>query len=257
MRAIPRSLRPLVANSTWTPIVVGESRSDAYRLDGPGRVTFLKVLPVSPIAELLAERERLDWLRGRLPVPQVLDYAAEDGREYLLLSAIPGIDTSSSALRMENLDVVRLLARGLRMVHEVPIRDCPFDMTLDRVLPQTERNVKLGLVNEEDFDPERASGSPEDVFQVLLSSRPATEDLVFTHGDYCLPNTLVDDGEVSGFVDMGRAGVADRYKDIALAVRSIRRNCGDAFVQPFLDEYEVLGSDADKIEYYMLLDELW
>ena len=143
------------------------------------------------------------------------------------------------------------------MVHEVPIRDCSFDMTLDRVLPQTERNVKLGLVNEEDFDPERASGSPEDVFQVLLSSRPATEDLVFTHGDYCLPNTLVDDGEVSGFVDMGRAGVADRYKDIALAVRSIRRNCGDAFVQPFLDEYEVLGSDADKVEYYMLLDELW
>ena len=49
----------------------------------------------------------------------------------------------------------------------------------------------------------------------------------------------------------------DRYKDIALAVRSIRRNCGDAFVQPFLDEYEVLGSDADKVEYYMLLDELW
>lgn len=49
----------------------------------------------------------------------------------------------------------------------------------------------------------------------------------------------------------------DRYKDIALAVRSIRRNCGDAFVQPFLDEYGVLGSDSDKVEYYMLLDELW
>ena len=36
---------------------------------------------------------------------------------------------------------------------------------------------------------------------------------------------------------MGRAGIADRYKDIALAVRSIRHNCGGAFVQPFLDEY--------------------
>jgi aminoglycoside phosphotransferase len=70
-------------------------------------------------------------------VPQVLGYAAEDGREYLLLSAIPGIGTSSETLGMENLDVVRLLAQGLRMVHEVPIRDCPFDMTLDRVLPQT------------------------------------------------------------------------------------------------------------------------
>jgi aminoglycoside phosphotransferase len=196
----------------------------------------------------LPSGERLDCLQGRLSVPQVLGYAAEDGREYLLLSAISGINTSSDALGMENLDVVRLLAQGLRMVHEIPIPDCPFDMTLDRVLPQTERNVRLGLVDEEEFDPERASGSPEELLQVLLPSRPATEDLVFTHGDYCLPNILVDDGEISGFVDMGRTGVADRYKDIALAVRSIRRNCGDAFVQPFLDEYGGLGSDADKIE---------
>ena len=97
-------------------------------------------------------QERLDWLLGRLSVPQVLGYAAEDGREYLLLSAIPGIGTSSETLGMENLDVVRLLAQGLRMVHEVPIRDCPFDMTLDRVLPQTEQNVRLGLVDEDEFD---------------------------------------------------------------------------------------------------------
>jgi len=28
-------------------------------------------------------------------------------------------------------------------------------------------------------------------------------------------------------------------------------------VQPFLDEYGVLGSGTDKAEYHMLLDELW
>ena len=249
---------PLVAERAWTPISVGESRSEVYRLVGPGSdVAFLKISPVSPVTELLAERERLDWLRGRLPVPRVLGYATEDGREFLLLSAIPGIDTSSSTLEMEYLDMVRLLARGLRMVHEVPIRDCPFDMTLDREIPRVERNVELGLIEVDDFDSERAGGSPGALFQVLVATRPTAEDLVFTHGDYCLPNILVDDGEISGFVDMGRAGIADRYKDIALAVRSIRRNCGDAFVQPFLDEYGVQDSDTGKVEYYMLLDEFW
>jgi kanamycin kinase/aminoglycoside 3'-phosphotransferase-2 len=255
--SVPSSLLPLVADCTWTPIGVGESRSNVYRLDGSGRVAYLKIAPVSPFAELLAERERLGWLRGRLPVPRVLGYAAEDGRQYLLLSAIPGIDTSSSALDMGSLDMVRLLARGLLMVHDVPIRDCPFDMTLDLEIPRVERNVALDLVDEEDFDLERLGGSPGALFQVLVATRPATEDLVFTHGDYCLPNILIDDGEISGFVDMGRAGVADRYKDIALAVRSIRRNCGDAFVQAFLDEYGVQRSDAGKVEYYMLLDEFW
>lgn len=248
---------PLVADCTWTPIGVGESRSDVYRLDGSGRVAYLKASPVSPVAELLAERERLDWLRGRLPVPQVLGYAAEGGLEFLLLSEIPGIDTSSSALDMEGQDQARLLARGLRMVHDVPIRDCPFDMTLGQILPRASSNLELGLVDEKEFDLERAGKSPEALLRQLVSSQPASEDLVFTHGDYCLPNVLIDDGEVSGFVDLGRAGVADRYKDIACGVRSIRRNCGDAFVRPLLDEYGVRVSDAGKIEYYMLLDEFW
>jgi len=255
--SVPSSLLPLVADCTWTPIGVGESRSDVFRLDGAERIAYLKISPASPVVELLAERERLDWLRGRLSVPQVLGYAAEGGVEFLMLSAIPGIDTSSSTLDMESLDVVGLLAQGLRMVHDVPTHDCPFDMTLERVIPLTERNVSLGLVDVDDFDSERGGGSPGALFQVLVATRPTSEDLVFTHGDYCLPNILIDDGEISGFVDLGRAGVADRYKDIALAVRSIRRNRGDAFVQPFLDEYGVQRSDADKIEYYMLLDEFW
>ena len=53
---VPQSIMPLVANSACTPIGAGESRADVYRLDWPGRVAFLKVLPVSPVAELLAER---------------------------------------------------------------------------------------------------------------------------------------------------------------------------------------------------------
>lgn len=254
---VPSSLLPLVADCEWTPIGVGESRSDVYRLDGAGRVAYLKVSPVSPVPEMQAERERLDWLRGRLPVPEVLGYAAEDGREFLLLSAIPGIDTSSIELDMASQDVVQLLAQGLRMVHNVPIRDCPFDMTLDIEIPRVERNVDLGLVDVADFDAERAGGSPGALFQVLVATRPTSEDWVFTHGDYCLPNILVEDGEITGFVDLGRAGVADRYKDIALAVRSIHRNCGEAYMQPFLDAYGVRDSDAGKIEYYMLLDEFW
>ena len=254
---VPSSLSPLVANSTWTPIGVGESRSDVYRLVGPGAdVAYLKVSPVSPIAELLAERERLDWLSGRLPVPHVLGYATENGREFLLLSEVPGIDTSSTALDMESLDVVRLLARGLRMVHEVPIRDCPFDMTLEQVIPLTERNVELGLVEVADFDSERAGGSPGALFQVLVATRPATEDLVFTHGDYCLPNIMVDGDRLAGFIDWGYAGVGDPYRDFVAAEYSVRRNLGEAWIPLFFKEYGV-EPDPEKMAVHRLLYELW
>jgi len=57
---------------------------------------------------------------------------------------------------------------------------------------------------------------------------------------------------------LGRGGVADRYQDIALAVRSIRHNLkSEKFVELFLDAYGLKNVDFSKIDYYILLDELF
>ncbi|CAF1629466.1 unnamed protein product [Adineta ricciae] len=73
-------------------------------------------------------------------------------------------------------------------------------------------------------------------FKELISHAP-DEDLVFTHGDYCLPNIIFDDNECRaiGFVDLGCAGIADRYHDIALGLWSIQYNLGDGFREIFLN----------------------
>lgn len=69
---------------------------------------------------------------------------------------------------------------------------------------------------------------------------------------------MLDDRGVTGFIDWGYAGVADRYQDLALAVRSITWNLGAEWVPSFLDAYRLPdGLDAAKIEFFHLLDEFF
>ena len=76
-----------------------------------------------------------------------------------------------------------------------------------------------------------------------------SEDLVFVHGDYCLPNILLKDGRLSGLIDWGFAGIGDRYLDFAAAVGTIRRNLGDEWIEPFFAEYG-LQPDAGRLAYF-------
>jgi kanamycin kinase/aminoglycoside 3'-phosphotransferase-3 len=71
---------------------------------------------------------------------------------------------------------------------------------------------------------------------------------------------------VSGFLDLGNGGTADRWQDIALCVRSLRYNyVGYAGYDEsdYLKYKELLfrelgiEPDEEKIRYYALLDELF
>src|SRR5919202_4271847 len=95
---------------------------------------------------------------------------------------------------------------------------------LDAEIARAEARLRHGQVDEADFDQQRQGHRAVDLFQTLRLTRPHAEDLVFTHGDYCLPNIMIDAGQVAGFLELGSAGIGDRYRDLALAARSITYN---------------------------------
>jgi aminoglycoside phosphotransferase len=60
---------------------------------------------------------------------------------------------------------------------------------------------------------------------------------VLIHGDYCLPNVLVEEGRLSGLVDLGRAGLGDPRDDLAAAFWSLHYNFGHGLAAEFLAAY--------------------
>ncbi len=214
------------------------------------------------------EHAMMRWLTGKLPVPQVFCTATEEGTNYLLMSRVPG-EMSCAPEYLENpREMVRLLAEGLRMLWHIDVTDCPYDHSIENKLRLAARRVAEYPEIPDNADPETFGeggfSSPAHLLQWLQENKPE-EDLVFSHGDYCLPNIFLRDGEISGFIDLGRSGVADRYQDIALCYRSLKHNFdgtyGGKIYPDFRPEllFEELDMEPDweKVRYYILLDELF
>lgn len=206
---------------------------------------------------LPAEAARMRWaLAAGLPVPAVVATCRDGGADWLLTDALPGHDATVSCLRAEPERLVPLLASGLRRFHQTPAAHCPFRFGPDEAMADAARRVREGLVRPEDMHKEHAHLSPEAALAEAARLRPAREpDLVVCHGDYCLPNVLIDAGEVTGFVDLGELAVADRWYDLAVATWSVTWNLGPGWEQLFLASYGI-GADYEAIAFYRLIYDL-
>jgi aminoglycoside phosphotransferase len=257
---LPSNLSAYIGNAEWTPITIGCSVAQIFRLHLPGHKEgmYLKVVDRDTRQSLHSEYERLAWLQGKLPVPGIIAYESEDNLEYLLTVELSGTHAADRSWSDRLQSMVRELAKVLRGIHSVPIDRCPFDKSLDVRIEEARHNLQMGLVDTEDFDHKRSGRSAESLYRELLATRPPDEELVFTHGDYCLPNILLNqDSGLSGYIDWGNAGVSDRYQDLALAYRSLTHNFGTQWAELFLQEYETKPLDRLKIEFYQLLDEFF
>ncbi|AFD24272.1 APH(3') family aminoglycoside O-phosphotransferase [Deinococcus gobiensis] len=252
---LPGGLRRVLPAARWERVTLGHSGAGVWR--SSRHVVKVQSRGGLPVSTLPQERERLRYLAGRVPVPAVVGLESEGDFDYLAMTRLPGIPMSDPDAALHPARMAGLLARALRELHALPLRDCPFTMTLAVTLPLARERVAAGVVDETDFDVSRSGRTATSVFNELARTRPGQEDLVVTHGDPCLPNLLVAGEYVEGFVDVGRAGIADRHADLALAYRSAARNLGPEHAEAFLDQYGRALVDPHKLAYYQLLDELF
>ena len=253
---LPEKLRQ---EYTFEPVRKGESGAGVFYLTAPGKPPlYLKTAPAALGLQLEQEAQVLAWLRGKLPVPDLLAFDQTGGQEYLLMSALAGADLEELAGDQNTAALVQVYATGLKQLHSVPVAGCPVRRTLTEEIAAIEDRVRQGMVDETDFDPVWQGRSAASLLEELIRKRPAEEDLVFTHGDYCLPNVMAGNGyRLSGFIDLNRAGLGDRYRDLALAFRSIEEEFGREWLPPFMAAYGLGQANSGKIAFYQLVDEFF
>jgi len=242
---LPPEIARLVGDQPLQPVTVGESDARVWR------VADRWYLKAGFAADVADEATRLEWFTGRAPVPRVIAHEHDGQTAYLLTEAIDGV--AAHCVTTDRLACVQAVAAGLRLLHALDVRSCPFDARRAVRVAQARAKAVAGRVDEADFDATRVGRTALALLAELEAMPPADEDLVVTHGDFCLPNVVLNAGSVAGFVDVGRAGVADRHQDLALAARSIAYNFGDAFVAPFFDAYGIVP-DPGRLAFYTLLD---
>ncbi len=260
---LPQSIAKKISGQDFSADTVGESDSTVFVF----KDAVLKIEETGENAN--RELAALKWLADKLPAPKIIESAQENGLNYILMSKLTGT-MACDGMHANNMDdIVFALADGLKKLWSIDISACPLDSSLDKRLEQAKHNIENGLVDTDDFEsdtigPNGFADVPA-LYDFLVSHRPS-EDLVFTHGDYCLPNVFVEKDKTIGFLDLGKAGIADRWQDIALCVRSLQYNmCAlldmpqTDFIQAKNALYAHLGieEDTEKLRYYILLDELF
>ena len=262
---LPEKISNLIANEHYEIDNIGMSESSVIIYENK----ILKVQEYNDEAE--NEYRMLQYLRGKLPVPFIYAYEISDGKSYLLMSKCAG-EMACFHEYMKNPAVLcKLLANGLKRLWSIDISDCPSDQRLPHKLAQAKYNIENSLVDLDNVEPDTFSENgfrnPSELLQWLYENKPE-EELVLSHGDYCLPNIFGISDEVTGYIDLGKTGVADRWCDIAICYRSLSHNYSGKYTYhinnayPDYDElclFRELGikPNWEKIRYYILLDELF
>lgn len=259
---LPEKISEFVADKAFVENHTGMSGSRVLIYDE----YVLKIEKTRP--EDLETIAVMQWLEGQIPVPRIAAYETKDGFSYTLMSRVRGKMACDEYYLERPEELTTLLAEALHMLWSVDTAGCPRERDIDTELAEARHRVEEHLVDMDNVEPETFGPGgfrgPEELLGWLYDHCPPYEP-VLSHGDFCLPNIYLDNGKISGFIDLGDTGIGDKWRDIALCYRSLKHNAEGVYggkVYPDADPMLLfkklqIEPDWDKIRFYLLMDELF
>lgn len=170
------------------------------------------------------------WLSDRLPVPSLV----HEDAGFLMLSRPKGRPLCDAGRNK----MLRTAAAALRLLWSVDISSCPCDEGIRSTIGRLKGRAL-------------AYGDWERLRE--LEMHAVDEDPVFSHGALSLSSIIVNGNGIVSLINLQRAGIADRYRDLA----SLSDSLEEAGIGK--DElFSLLGMDIDegKLDYFRNLNRL-
>ncbi len=134
---------------------------------------------------------------------EVISYIS-DNKDYMVTKSAKGEDCTHYLISPERL--CEKLAETMKYLHSQSIENIPISQCMEAY-----SEIENGNLLKQD---------------------------TFIHGDFCLPNVMLDNWDFSAFIDVGLAGAGDRHIDIYWALWSLNYNLKtDKYTDYFLELY--------------------
>ena len=225
---------------------VGHSSVDVYEVKtSEGNNAILKIQRLSTRNDLSEEFKRIDWLQNKFRVPKIYYYKEFHDIKYLLMEKIEGV----SAHKYD--DFAYLIGKKLKEFHSIDINGCIFKQNnIENLMKNALDNIDViySQIKEE------SNMTKEQLIEFIKSNAPT--DKVLVHGDYSLPNVLINGKGEVGVIDLGDVSISSKYFDFYYLVKSLKRNKKEEKLDELLKGYGIDKLDDNYMKWIEIVDKV-
>lgn len=204
-----------------------------YYIDCDGGY-YLKTAPKGTLAR---EAALTRYFAGMQMGAQVLAYESLDA-DWFLTRKVAGEDCLHAMYTSDPRRLCDVTAELLRRLHDTDPAGCPVANHTAEYLAHAQRVWQNKSYDAALFPDNWGYATPEEAWRVVEENHKYLKADTLLHGDYCLPNIILDNWHFSGFIDLDSAGVGDRHVDLFWGLWSLWFNLKtDAYRERFLDVY--------------------
>lgn len=168
-------------------------------------------IKVDDKGKLCREAEMIEHFARMGMGAELISYISDD-KDYMVTRSARGEDATH--YRDDPKKLCAALAEAMRRLHGMPIEGVPISPCMEAYVNLNDgANLKCDTL---------------------------------IHGDFCLPNVMLENGVLSSFIDVGQAGAGNRHIDIFWALWSLEYNLKtDRYNDCFLESYGREHIDPD------------